>query len=201
MSLQETSKKLPADFLKAWQQDLQVIQNQAMRIGRFAHELLEIARPRPLQQRWIDLKPLIEHCWHLLFDPSTFPYITYTLDIPDDIRIYGDPVRLEQVFTNLFKNALDAMPGGGHFHVAVTRLNSEVQIILKDTGIGMSEAILDKIWEPFFTTKRRGTGLGLSTVHRIIQAHRGTISVESVPDKGTTFTIRLPIQSPGEQTS
>lgn len=196
MAITEKGTGVSASDLNDWLQDLQVIQDQAMRIGRFSHELLELARPRPLQKQWVNLKAMVEHVWSLIYDPTSHAHVTSQFNIPDNLQIYGDPVRLEQVFTNLFKNALDAMPRGGLFQVDVTEHNDHIMIRVKDTGIGISKDIVDQIWEPFFTTKHQGTGLGLSTVRRIIKAHQGTITVSSPPDRGTEFTIMLPLHSP-----
>jgi signal transduction histidine kinase len=112
-------------------------------------------------------------------------------------KLRGDEQKLQQVLLNLLVNAEAALQKSELRHLTVTtqRKGESVVIIVADTGHGMSPAISQRIFEPFFTTKPpgEGTGLGLSVSYGIIQAHKGTISVESTPDVGTTFTIVLPV--------
>jgi two-component system NtrC family sensor kinase len=115
--------------------------------------------------------------------------------------INGHPSQLQQVFTNLILNAVQAMPEGGTLTLA-SRMRQDlnaVEISFTDTGKGISEENLDKIFEPFFTTKKvgEGTGLGLSVSYGLIKNHGGEIKVKGKKDQGTTFTVILPI--PGER--
>jgi two-component system NtrC family sensor kinase len=111
----------------------------------------------------------------------------------------GDPGQLQQVFTNLLLNAADAMNGQGQITIASRAASSGDGIILEftDTGCGIPPQDRDKIFEPFFTTKPpgKGTGLGLSIVYGVIQRHNGTITADSPPEGGTTFTIMLPLEA------
>jgi signal transduction histidine kinase len=111
---------------------------------------------------------------------------------PEEIVMYADPEQLEQVFINLFTNALEAMEGSGELTVRGVEEDHQVKITVSDTGRGMSEETVEKIFEPFFSTKDKGTGLGLAIVFNIIKRHRGDIGVESSEGKGTTFFITLP---------
>jgi signal transduction histidine kinase len=86
------------------------------------------------------------------------------------------------------------MPNGGKLTITSEKYNGEVKFVFTDTGVGISEENLNRLFEPLFTTKARGMGLGLSICKRIVEAHGGTITVESEPNKGTTFTITLPIE-------
>jgi signal transduction histidine kinase len=111
----------------------------------------------------------------------------------------ADLGQLEQVIMNLVVNARDAMPRGGALTITTcttrTPTGSYVRLAVADTGEGMTDEVRARVFEPFFTTKPpgEGTGLGLSVSYGIIQAHGGTISVESTPDVGTSFTISLPL--------
>ncbi len=110
--------------------------------------------------------------------------------------VYCDPYQLEQVFTNLIINAADAMPGGGELRIKTGVKNEWVKIDFTDTGCGIPEEDLGKIFEPFFSTKGgAGTGLGLWVSYNIIKAHNGTIEVKSKENQGTTISIQLPIPS------
>ena len=115
-------------------------------------------------------------------------------------KIYLDQNWIRKVFWNLLVNSIDAMPRGGKIHIHVRRPNvpnnEEIEIVVADTGKGIPPEIMKKIFEPFFTTKKtKGTGLGLSIVHRIVDNHGGVIDVKSERNKGTSFTIRLPIKN------
>jgi two-component system NtrC family sensor kinase len=105
------------------------------------------------------------------------------------------PGQLEQVFINLSLNALDAMPEGGTLTVRSHQENGRIEVRIEDTGAGIPPEIGRRVFEPFFTTKEpgRGTGLGLSVSYGIVQKHRGTIDLESTVNRGTVFTVRLPV--------
>jgi signal transduction histidine kinase len=112
------------------------------------------------------------------------------------VYVHADPDQMSQVLLNLFINAIQAMPAGGTLRIGIVRKDRHVQIVVADTGQGIPPEDLPKIFTPFFTTKEigQGTGLGLTVVHGIVQEHGGSISVESVPGRGTTFTIMLPAE-------
>jgi len=112
-------------------------------------------------------------------------------------KVRGDEQKLQQVLLNLLVNAESAMEDAQirHLNVTTHRKQGAVEIVISDTGHGMSDSVLQRVFEPFFTTKPpgKGTGLGLSVSYGIIQQHEGTIAVESTPEIGTTFTILLPL--------
>jgi signal transduction histidine kinase len=100
---------------------------------------------------------------------------------------------MKQALLNLTKNAIAAMPGGGRLDLSVERVEDEVRISVIDDGAGIAEEDLPKIFEPYFTTKENGTGLGLTITFKIVKEHRGEITVKSRPGQGSTFTISLPV--------
>ena len=105
----------------------------------------------------------------------------------------GDPEFLRSVFNNLFINAVQAMGGeGGKLNVRISPENGFVRFDISDTGIGISEENLSKVFEPYFSTKETGTGLGLAIVHKIVELHNGSIDIESKVGDGTKFTVKLP---------
>jgi signal transduction histidine kinase len=126
-----------------------------------------------------------------------------TLEIPKNIQIVNyandeqtlnvDAGKIKRVFSNLLKNAVDAMPNGGTLNITSQKLQREVEFDFKDSGVGMSEETVKKIGEPFFTTKAKGMGVGFSICKRIVEAHRGRIEVESAPGKGTKIAVFLPL--------
>jgi signal transduction histidine kinase len=113
-------------------------------------------------------------------------------NIPSELTIKMDPNKIMQVFSNLVRNAIDAMPDGGTLTVDCRQVDSNIEISFADTGVGISEEILPKIFSPLFTTKAQGMGFGLAISKRIVEAHQGRITVQSVKGKGSTFTVTIP---------
>ncbi len=111
---------------------------------------------------------------------------------PDTPPVLADEGQLRQVFLNLLRNSREAMPDGGRLTVSTRGLEKEVEISVQDTGRGMAETVRQRLFEPFFSTKEGGTGLGLSVSQQILQAHGGTLVCQSIPGQGTTFVLRLP---------
>ena len=109
--------------------------------------------------------------------------------------VFANAGKLQQVFLNLFVNARDAMPEGGELRILTDTVDSKIEIIVQDTGVGISSENIQKIYDPFFTTKAagKGTGLGLSVSYGIVQEHGGNISVDSKPGIGTSFKLELPL--------
>jgi signal transduction histidine kinase len=114
-------------------------------------------------------------------------------------KTMADPIQLQQVFMNLLLNAADAMPNGGTLTAQTLHEEASLflRITIRDTGTGIDKSVIDKIFQPFFTTKPKGTGLGLSITKRLIEQHGGSIRVANNPNGGAAFTIDLPIK-PGE---
>lgn len=110
----------------------------------------------------------------------------------DSIYINGDQNQLKQVFINLIKNAVESMPDGGTVDIIITEDEHSVHVTVKDEGEGIPEKVLNRIGEPFLTTKEKGTGLGLMVTFNIIENHQGVIHVDSHPEKGTAFKISFP---------
>jgi len=169
------------------------ILSQTARVKRIVGDLLEFARGREPQLNECDLNGLIMDSFRHLGSSRRLENIRFALDASSPrVVVSADQVQLEQVFTNLFANAVDAMRGEGGITVLLREKAGQVVVSVTDTGRGMPRESLDKIFEPFFTTKDKGTGLGLAIVYNIIKKHNGDITVESEEGKGTTFTITLP---------
>jgi len=125
-------------------------------------------------------------------------------EIPSNIKLFDsakdepemivDSAKMQRVIVNLVNNAIDAMPEGGTLAVSSNVEDSTVEISITDTGTGMAEEVMQKLWIPLFTTKKKGMGLGLSICKRIVEAHGGSISVQSILGEGSTFTVKLPIK-------
>nr|WP_283246399.1 HAMP domain-containing sensor histidine kinase [Paenibacillus sp. Marseille-Q4541] len=115
------------------------------------------------------------------------------------ILINGVTNQLKQVFINLFKNAMESMTHGGNIHIHIQTSENEVRISVQDEGCGMTEEEVKTLGSPFYTTKDTGTGLGFIITHNIVHNHGGAISVNSIPQQGTTFTVSLPIISVADE--
>ncbi len=178
---------------KSLQPTVEAISKEITGMDRIISDFLSFAKPAELTIADIDLKAMIGNCVIAIRGEKND--ITVRLDIDGRPIIKGDEVYLRQAFTNIIQNAVEAMPQGGTITIkALPSSDPEggFDVIISDTGHGISEDIIDKIFLPFFTTKERGTGLGLAIVHKIVISHGGTISVDS-SEKGTTFRIRLPL--------
>lgn len=137
-----------------------------------------------------DLRPMLQEA---VESCSLSPDITVTLTIePGEVQPLGDPDQLRIVFSNLIRNAREAMPSGGRLSIEAVAADDSIPVSVSDTGDGIAPEHLGRVMEPLFTTKARGIGLGLAIARAIIEKHRGEITVQSTPGDGTTFTVRLP---------
>jgi two-component system NtrC family sensor kinase len=182
-----------------FQDYLNVVEKEVDRCSRIVGNLLTFARKSPASRQAVSMGEMIERCVMLSRHRLELGNIELETHIPPDLpTVRGDANQLQQCVMNLILNAVDAMPGGGRLKVsACARPQTDcVQITIGDTGGGIAPDDLPHIFEPFFTTKKEGygTGLGLSTTYGIVEEHNGTITVQSKPNNGTTFTVELPVE-------
>lgn len=189
--LKKEGENLPSSLLET----VDDIMNQSMRVKHIVSDLLEFARGRDPVKRKIDLREVILGSYKFVSTTRNTEGIDFSFQATDAPLIaMADPEQMERVFINLFNNAIDAMDGKGELNVTVgAQRTIPLQVIIKvsDTGKGISSEIIEKIFEPFYSTKQRGTGLGLAIVYNIIQKHDGRIFVESEEGRGTIVTIIL----------
>ncbi len=186
-------RELPPD--DPHQEDLKMILQEANRAKKIVSGLLNFARQQEVLAQDIDLHALLDQVLENLSHQPLFAEIKIERQYDPKVRIIqADPAQLQQVFINLLNNAAEAINGPGTITITTRSLNGEVEISITDTGCGIPQEHMDKLFTPFFTTKPpgKGTGLGLSIVYGIIKMHRGRISVQSEVGVGTTFTITLP---------
>jgi len=180
---------------------MDIVLREIGRLDSLIADFLLFARPSSPQKNLVHLNKIITDLLQVINNnPECRPSINFFTKFEEEIYLLGDEQQLKQAFWNLLINALQAMPHGGEINITLRRVYStdqnepgQVEIIISDTGVGIAESDLDKIFNPFFTTKEQGTGLGLSIVHRIIEGHGGKITVQSKLNKGTIFRITLPI--------
>jgi len=179
----------------AAQEKLRVIQKEVQRLESFLGELRDFLRPAPPSRKIIDLNQVINDVKALMGDAIQEKGIILEERLEPNLPpVDADPNQIEQVLLNLLKNALEATEGKGKILLSSGTRNAQVWFAVQDTGKGMGEDVLEKIFHPFYTTKHKGTGLGLAVINKIITDHRGTITVDSVAGSGSTFTVRLPIK-------
>ena len=160
-------------------------------MNRIIGDLLTFARPASLNRIRLNLRELIEGCIASTLQATGADGRIRTAVRIDAIEIFLDEVLMRQAFTNLFRNAIEAMPESGTLSVEA-REGKNIALLVTDTGIGIPKDVLPKLFLPFFTTKDTGVGLGLALVHKIVLSHGGTIEVTSKEGEGTTFTVTLP---------
>ena len=172
-----------------------------VRAAKIMESLLAMADGKKQEKKNARLIVLIEEIFTCLCRDFSKDGITVKIRIPEELGVWAVPVQIQQVLMNLILNARDAMlPRGGILSIKAAERSDAVQVEVADTGCGIETGDMKKIFEPFYTTKtdissasrHSGSGLGLAFCKKIIDAHGGCISVESQPDKGSTFTITLP---------
>ncbi len=161
------------------------------RLNKIITDFLLYTRPAPINLKNFDLIKLLDEVVLMLKSSSKAEGIDITRKGPDSLIIKADENQLKQVFLNLGTNALEAMPEGGKLSISILKERESVKINFSDTGQGIKEEDIDKIFYPFYSTKEEGTGLGLSIAYKVIEEHRGKISVRS-NNTGTTFEVMLP---------
>jgi signal transduction histidine kinase len=185
---------------------IDLVERGIKHLNKLVVDVAQFSRRKALEQSDVDLHELINRSLELVTDKikekSTPIEKTFA---PEKVTGHWDPDQLRQVFVNVIANAIDASPGPAVVTISTevvsavagketeARTRKVARITIADQGNGMDKATIERMFEPFFSTKKRGTGLGLAIVKQIVEQHEGTISVESEPEKGTTFRIDLPL--------
>ncbi|MGG4267376.1 PAS domain S-box protein [Peribacillus simplex] len=173
-----------------------VITSEIKRIETIITEFLVLAKPQALKVFKQDVHTILRETLELLAAQALLENIQFETDFEEEeFKVLCEANQLKQVFINIIKNALEVMPDGGSVRIKTTRFSEKyVCISITDQGMGISTEKLKKLGEPFYTTKDRGTGLGLMVSYKIIEEHNGYIEVESEVDIGTSFHIYLPFK-------
>ncbi|NIP43623.1 MAG: hypothetical protein GWO41_13685 [candidate division Zixibacteria bacterium] len=177
----------------------EMIEKEADRLDYVVKDFLSYARPSPARFSDIDLREILNSAHKQLKYQARDSNIEIKTDFDEAPAIKADPDKLRQVFLNILLNSFQAMPQGGKIEIKCTSDNGFAVITISDDGIGIPEPDLDKIFDPFYTTKSRGSGLGLATTKAIVEEHNGTIEAKSTEGQGTTFRISLPIEGTENQ--
>ncbi|MDR4459038.1 MAG: PAS domain S-box protein [Nitrospirales bacterium] len=177
---------------------LETIVTQVERITKIMNQLLSFARKRPAERQGVNLEAIMVDVLDVLQERFGKQHIQVIKTVSPHLpKVWADPDHMNQVFLNLILNACQAMGDGGTLSLALHPTDDTVEVTVQDTGSGIPQEQLAKIFDPFFSTKAvgEGTGLGLTVVHGILQEHQGDIRVTSVPGQGTTFIVSFPIHA------
>ncbi|MFD2444930.1 PAS domain S-box protein [Bacillus sp. CGMCC 1.16607] len=171
---------------------LSIITNELDRIDMIVNEFMSLAKPQAIQFERENLQSIIESTITILHPQALLHNVQIKFDFQDAIELLCSPHQLKQVFVNILKNAIESMPNGGNVSIYVQKLeNTRVEINFTDEGVGIETELMQYLGTPFYTSKDRGIGLGLTVSNKIIQEHNGTMKIESVIGKGTTVRVDL----------
>jgi two-component system sensor histidine kinase HydH len=173
---------------------LSIIKKEAGRLNGLLTNLLDFARPRALQMRQVQIDGIVKSIVDLTSHSAQQRGIQLSSEVPPDFPpVECDVQQIGQALLNVVLNALQATPSGGAVSIVVSRQNETVLLAVKDTGGGI-EGDLERVFDPFYTTKEGGTGLGLAVSHQILAQHAGRIIAERNPGTGMTFTLAWPVR-------
>ena len=170
----------------------QIVARESERLNHIIKNFLEYARPAPLSIATFDVAAAAEEVLLLLEHRASPGSLKVLREFSPSVLWPVDAQQFRQILWNLCLNAVEAMPEGGELRVAVAAHGETLEVMVSDTGEGIAPSDISHVFEPFFSTKSEGTGLGLALVHRVVQEHGGDIEVRSSPGLGTTFTLTLP---------
>jgi signal transduction histidine kinase len=169
------------------------LKTEVARINQQITDFLRYSRPLKLNPQPTEIGKVVEDSMRIVEAQAKEQNVAVEIAAPDAAaKVLGDAEALRSVFNNLFVNAVQAMPDGGSLTATISDNSDCIKVDIKDTGAGIAPENLEKIFEPYFSTKETGTGLGLAIVKRIVDEHQGSIEVVSRKSAGTTFTVKLP---------
>jgi PAS domain S-box-containing protein len=187
-------KKLPTAQGERLREDLRVARDEIARLDQIINQFLHAIRPTQPELQPTNVNEVVAETLTLMEREVVDRDILVERELAEGLpRILLDRAQLKQAFYNIIKNALQAMRSGGILRIRTEADDTHVTISFIDSGHGIAPEQIGQLFEPYFTTKQNGTGLGLMIVQRIVREHGGTIEVESDRDRGTTFRIKLPI--------
>ena len=191
--LERELREVPAEQSASMKELLEVAQREVTRLDQIISQFLRALRPSQPALEKTDLKDVLQQTLEFLKHEIRDRDILVEVEVAEDVPHASlDRNQIKQAFFNIIRNAMQAMANGGLLKIAVTCNDRFVIVSFTDTGPGIPPENLGSLFEPYFTTKAEGTGLGLMIVQRIVRDHGGEIEVRSEPNKGTTFTLFLP---------
>jgi two-component system, sporulation sensor kinase E len=185
------------------QEFIEIMITEIERINTIVSELLFLAKPKKVNFKDIELGKLLQSMITLMKGQANLYGVTINLHTNSPLNemiLFGLEDQIKQVLINLIKNAIESMPEGGDITINVTRNDKMVEIKIIDEGCGIPHELLSKLGQPFFTTKEKGTGLGLMVCYSIIESHQGSLVIDSIKRIGTTVNVKLPLSQRVHQT-
>ncbi len=173
----------------------ELIVAEAVRLEEMVNDLLAFSHADRTTPEPVNVHGAVARSLDIIASEAGASDVVIETTIDESLTVAGNRDRLEQLFLNLLRNALQAMPNGGKLRIVAQRAEAGVEILIADTGPGIEAMNLERVFEPFYTTKARGTGLGLAICRKITEDYNGVIRVESCAGKGTTFRITFPVPS------
>ncbi|HSB51300.1 MAG TPA: ATP-binding protein, partial [Dissulfurispiraceae bacterium] len=186
----EEKNEVTDDLLRDY---LTIIVLESQRLEALTDDLLSYAKPPEVRRAPLNLRDLAEEVRVAFSRHERAGAVTVENRVPD-ISVESDKDKVKQILTNVVENALDSMPEGGVIEITAKRDDGSVALTVTDSGFGMDDETKARAFTPFFTTKTRGTGLGLAVVDRLVRALGGEIRLETKPGTGTRFTVVLPLR-------
>ena len=165
---------------------LEIIDRCVDHSNKIINDLLDYSKEMRLERKTTSIDNLLTQALSMVQIPKKVSVVKQVIN-PSELNV--DPDRVERVFVNLVKNAIDAMPDGGSISIIGKEENNHLELSFTDTGMGIPDEVLPKLFSPLSTTKAQGMGFGLAICKRIIEAHGGTISFKTAKGKGTTFIV------------
>lgn len=175
---------------------LKLIEREINTSNLIISDLLDFARKKPLTLKQTKLNDVVSDALSHIFIPKNIKVNTKLDETPPMLL---DSEKIRRVFQNMILNAVQAMPKGGKLTVKMVKRDDSVEIAIKDTGVGIPEENMSKLFTPLFSTKVTGVGLGLTICKQVVEDHGGEITVKSKIGKGSTFTVKLPIHIDKEE--
>lgn len=176
------------------EQTADVMIAETERLNRVISQLIEFARPLELKKEKVQFVELVQHTMKLIASDAQKNKISVEFDADENLpEVEVDPDKIKQVLLNIFLNSLAAMKEGGNLKIELSPGTDNLTVIISDNGTGIEKMDLPKIYDPYFTSKPAGTGLGLAVVQKIMEAHNGRINVESTAGKGTKVFLSFPL--------
>jgi signal transduction histidine kinase len=185
-----------ADDFEKREEFLGIIKKECNRVNRLLSDLLDFGRPREPQLQTVRVSDIMDSVVTLANPLAQRQGVRLVTSLSSEYSVRVDPVQMQQVLLNLTLNAIQAMPCGGSVKLSSFAEGSTVNIDVQDEGVGIRQEDFKKVFDPFYTTKERGIGLGLPVAHQIVKTHGGTIKLFCNPSAGMTFRVVLPLPLP-----
>ena len=184
---------VPAEGTEEYRTLARTVRSEVDRVNAIIHQFLNFARPPKLHREPVDLRRFLDETASIVVSKAEAKGIALCREFDSVGTLSLDPEQMRQAILNLLMNAIDATPAGGSITLRSTASGKDVMFIeVIDTGSGIRREIRERIFDPYFTTKEEGTGIGLSLTHQMVAEHGGSIEVESEVGKGSTFRVRIP---------